>query len=99
MPSFLASVHSMVIISRGIELFLFLGRLFFHFLFLLNFDRADAIDGAEGAEAALAQSAFAFQLGLGFDGETGPGDGGQPGFGDVFAGQLANAVGIFLDSF
>ena len=60
-------------------------------------DGAGRIDRAQGAQAALAQGAFFFELGLRFDGESRPGDGVQASFGDRFAGQLADAVGVFLD--
>jgi hypothetical protein len=37
-------------------------------------------------------------LGLGFDGEAGPGNRIQAGLGDVLAGQFANPIGVPLDS-
>src|SRR5271165_3518214 len=53
----------------GHGLFLFFGLFFGLFLFGFGFGLPDSIDGAEGAEAALAQRAVALQLGLGLDGE------------------------------
>ena len=56
------------------------------------------VNGAEGAEPALAQGAFAFQLRLGLHREAGPGNGFEPGFRNGFAGQFAHAVGVALDA-
>src|SRR5436309_7310702 len=88
----------MVMISLGMSLFLFFGRLLFDFVFFFDFNGGGAIDSAEGAQAALAQSPVPFQLSLRLDCEPGPGNGGEASFGNGLAGQLANAVGVLLDA-
>src|ERR1043165_5151931 len=89
----------MVTISLGIKLFLLLSGVFFGlFLFSLDFHGARAVNGAESAETALAQSAFALELALGFDGEAGPRDGLQTSFWNGFARQFADAISVFLDA-
>src|SRR3954465_14396246 len=80
-------------------LFLFLGGLFLWLVFLFHFDGACAIDGTELAKAALAKSAFFLELRLRLNGEPRPGNRSEPGFGNRFAGQLAFAVSILLNSF
>src|SRR2546428_4490327 len=79
-------------------LFLFLGGFLFDLVFFFDLGRAGAIDGTESAETTLPQCAVALQLGLSFDRETGPGDGGETGPGDGFARQLANTISILLDA-
>src|SRR5689334_4978302 len=88
----------MVMISRAILVLFF--WLFFAFLFLAfgRFVDAYGIDGAQCAQPALAQGAFAFKLGLRLNGETRPRNGFQTALGNGFAGQFANAVGALFDS-
>src|SRR5882762_3551503 len=68
LPSFRASVHSIVMISRGIDLFFFL-RLFLRFLFFFGLRTPNGIHCAQGTQPALAQSPIAFELRLGLNGE------------------------------
>ena len=88
----------MVMISRGIN-----------YSFSLGFSSgssssgstsvdADAVHGAERAQAALTQRAFAFELRLRLNGETRPRNRLQPRLGNRLAGQLANAIGVLLDA-
>ena len=83
----------------GHKLLFFFCRLFFDFVFLFNFYRADAVHAAQSSEPTLAQSTVAFELGLGFHGEASPGDSVQTSFGDGFFRQFANAIGVFFNAF
>ena len=78
--------------------FLVFGSFFLHLIVLFDFHAAGVVHGAELAEAALAERTVAFELGLGFHGETGPGNRGQTGLGNLLGGQFADAVGVSLDA-
>src|SRR5436190_8791982 len=56
--------------KAGLNLLLFLGRLFLWLVFLFDFDCACAINGAKLPEPALAKGPFPFQLGLRLDGKA-----------------------------
>src|SRR6266850_7961291 len=74
LPSFRASVHSMVMISRAMKLF-FLFRLFFRLVFFgFGFGNTDGVNRPQNAEPALSQRALALQLGLSLNREARPGD-------------------------
>src|SRR5687768_13922024 len=86
-------------VSRNPHLFFFAGGLFLGFVFLVgDFHAAGAIDSAELAELAAAQGAVALELGLGFDGEAGPGNRIQASLGNGLAGQFADAVSALLNA-
>ena len=69
----------MVMISRGIKLFLFLGRLLLGLFLFLHLGAADAVDGAQRAQALLPKRPLPLQLRLGLDGKARPRNGVQTG--------------------
>src|ERR1700722_6346417 len=92
----------MVTTSRGILFFLlhfvaaFLGSIFALFRFTVA--SPGGLDGAQLAEAAGFQRAILLELRLGFHGKTGPGNRFEPRLGNLFAGQLAQAVSLLLNA-
>src|SRR5207237_5014234 len=64
-----------------------------------DFRDPSAVNGAQGAETALAQCSFALKLALRFDREPRPGNRVQSRLRDLFAGQFADAVGALFDPF